>query len=204
MSAVAEPRSGPLTPKARETRAALLRSAADEFVERGYAAVSVRDLARRNRVTSGAIYGHFRNKADLLAEVVEERIATDLEHASRDPGPTSLRTYLGRQWRNYRSRRALRTLLVEGAAAARTDADVRARIGELQEAKLREWQAIYRRIQSDEGLDPDADMETLVVLLWAAELGLGLLEALDVELPRPGAWGRIVERLVGSFEGGDR
>ena len=193
-------RNEPPTSKARETRAALLRSAADAFVEDGYGAVSVRDLAHRNRVTSGAIYGHFRNKADLLAEVVEERLTTDLELFSREIGPTTLKESLGRIWRNYRSRRALRALLVEGAAAARTDPEVRERIGEMQAAKLREWQAIYRGIQRAEGLDPDADMETFVVLLWAAELGLGVLEALDVDLPKPGAWGRIVERLVASFE----
>jgi AcrR family transcriptional regulator len=200
MTALPDPKSEPPTEKARRTRSALLRSAADAFVERGYGAVSVRDLARQNRVTSGAIYGHFRNKADLLADVVEERLTSDLEHFSRELGPMRLADSLARIWRNYRSRRALRALLVEAAAAARTDADVRERIGALQAAKLREWQAIYRDVQRDEGLDPGADMDTLVVLLWAAELGLGVLEALDVETPKPGAWARAVERLVDAYE----
>jgi TetR/AcrR family transcriptional regulator, transcriptional repressor for nem operon len=200
MTAAIEPKGEPPTPRARETRAALVRSATNAFVDDGYRAVSVRDLARRNRVTSGAIYGHFRNKADLLAEVVEERLRDDLELAYRDVGPSTLGSYLGRQWRNYRSRRALRALLLEAAAAARTDADVRERIGDLQTAKLREWQRIYRDIRTDQDLDPTADMDTLVVMLWAAELGLGVLDALDVDLPKPAAWGRMVERVVGAFE----
>jgi TetR/AcrR family transcriptional regulator, transcriptional repressor for nem operon len=202
VAAFPDPKSEPPTAKARQTRSALLRSASEAFVERGYAAVSVRDLARRNHVTSGAIYGHFRNKADLLADVVEERLTTDLELYSRELGPMKLKGSLARIWRNYRSRRALRALLVEAAAAARTDADVRERIGALQTAKLREWQAIYRDIQRDEGLDPSGDMDTLLVLLWAAELGLGVLEALDVETPKPAAWARMVERLIGSYEPG--
>ena len=151
-------------------------------------------------MTSGAIYGHFRNKADLLAEVVEERLTKDLELFSRELGPMKLKDSLARIWRNYRSRRALRALLVEAAAAGRTDPDVRERIGALQAAKLREWQAIYRDIQRNEGLDPEGDMDTLLVLLWAAELGLGVLEALDVDTPKPAAWARMVERLIGSYE----
>ena len=44
MAALPDPKSGPPTAKARLTRDALLRSASDAFVERGYGAVSVRDL----------------------------------------------------------------------------------------------------------------------------------------------------------------
>ena len=62
----------PLTQKARATRAALVRSAYALFIEQGYGAVSVRDLARRTQVTSGAIYGHFRNKADVLVAAIAD------------------------------------------------------------------------------------------------------------------------------------
>jgi hypothetical protein len=36
--------------------------------------------------------------------------------------------------------------------------------------------------------------------LWAAELGLGVLEALDVALPKPSTLSRTVRRLVASLE----
>ena len=65
-------------PEARATRAALVQSAYDLFVERGYGAVSVRDLARQTQLTSGAIYGHFRNKADLLVAAIADHIERDL------------------------------------------------------------------------------------------------------------------------------
>ena len=60
----------PLTEKARSTRAALVHSASALLVEQGYVAVSVRDLARRTHLTSGAIYVHFSNKADLLVAAI--------------------------------------------------------------------------------------------------------------------------------------
>jgi hypothetical protein len=106
--------------------------------------------------------------------------------------------YLAAQARNYRSRAALRALIVEGAAAARVDPDIKEQLRALQTAKLREWRAIYRELQRSEHLDPDADMETLVIFLWAAEMGLGVLEALDVPLPKPSAWARVIESVVRS------
>ena len=183
--------------KARATRAALIRSACDFFVEDGYGAVSVRDLARRTKLTSGAIYGHFRNKADLLVAAVNEKLVTDLEAPQRGRS-LRLAEYLAAQAKNYRSRAALRALIVEGAAAARVDPDIKQQLRALQTAKLQEWRAIYRELQQSEHLDPDADMETLVVFLWAAEMGLGVLEALDVPLPKPSAWARLIESVVRS------
>jgi AcrR family transcriptional regulator len=181
--------------KARATRAALIGSACEAFVEHGYGAVSVRDLARRTQLTSGAIYGHFRNKADLLVAAVAERLGSDLEAPQRGK-ERRLAEYLGAQARDYRSRAALRALIVEGAAAARVDDDVKEKLRTLQRVKLDEWRAVYRDVQRTQGLDPDADMDTLVVFLWAAEVGLGVLEALDVPLPKPSAWSRLIERAV--------
>ena len=60
------------------TRDVLVQLAAEVFATEGYASASVRDLGRRAGVTSGAIYGNFRGKADLLVEAVDARILTDL------------------------------------------------------------------------------------------------------------------------------
>lgn len=189
----------PLTQKARATRAALVRSAYELFIERGYGAVSVRDLARRTEVTSGAIYGHFRNKADLLVAAIADHIQSDLYPKPGGAG-NGLRWHLRRQWRDYRSRAGLRALLVEAAAAARVDPEVERQMHDLQVAQLAEWRAIYEVLQAREGLDPDVDMEAFLVMLWATELGLGLLESWDVELPKPAAWARLVDRVLVSLE----
>jgi AcrR family transcriptional regulator len=188
----------PLTQKARATRAALVRSASELFIEQGYGAVSVRDLARRTQVTSGAIYGHFRNKADVLVAAIAEHIDSDLYLAP--DGRAGFRAYMHRQWKSYRSREGLRALLVEAAAAARVDPEVKRQLHELQTTKLGEWKAIYHDLQEKEGLDPTVDMDAVLTMLWAAELGLGLLEAWEVELPKPATWGRVVERFIGSLE----
>jgi hypothetical protein len=94
----------------------------------------------------------------------------------------------------------LRALLVEAAAAARIDPEVKRQLHELQTTKLAEWNAIYHELQEVEGLDPAVDMDAVLTMLWATELGLGLLESWDVELPKPATWGRVVERFIGSLE----
>ena len=189
--------SGPPTEKARATRAALIESAGACFVDEGYGAVSVRDLARRMHLTSGAIYGHFRSKADLLVAAIRERIASDLEapYAGRRFG---LVDHLA-QARAYRSRAGMRALLVEGAAAARVDADVRRQLRDAHGAKLAEWRSTYRELQRDGEIDAAVDVDAMLDLVWAVELGLGVLEALDVDLPKPGRWAQTMRRLMQSF-----
>jgi AcrR family transcriptional regulator len=186
------------TEKARATRAALIKSAGDCFVDEGYGAVSVRDLARRTRLTSGAIYGHFRNKADLLVAAIKERIADEME-APLDGQVLGLVDHLTAQARTYRSRSAMRALLVEGAAAARVDPEVRRRLEATQAAKLEEWRTIYRDLQRDGQIADDVDVDTMVAYLWAVELGLGVLEALGVDAPKPGRWARTANRVACSF-----
>jgi len=193
----------PTVDRGASTRAALVQTATEMFVDAGYGAVSVRDLARRTGLTTGAIYGHYRNKAGLLAAAVNDRIEAELEAPAAGKG-AKLVDAIGRQWRTYRRRTSMRALLVEGAAAARVDADVRRELSATLTAKLDDWRAVYREIQAEEQLDPDADMEALVFLLFAAELGVGVLESIGVDLPKPSAWERTVERLLGGLYPGKR
>lgn len=54
------------------TRRALLDSAAAMFVEKGYAATSLDDVAAGARVTKGAVYHHFSSKRALYEALTEE------------------------------------------------------------------------------------------------------------------------------------
>ncbi len=51
--------------EAAETRQALLRAALAVFSRQGYAATRLEDVAHEAGVTRGAIYWHFKSKADL-------------------------------------------------------------------------------------------------------------------------------------------
>jgi AcrR family transcriptional regulator len=192
------------TGKAAATRATLLDVAAETFEQEGYGATSVRGLAERSGLTTGAIYAHFRGKANLLAEAVKRRLNRDLEdYGRRRYGHATLADWLARNFRDSRHRRSMRALLVEGAAAARTDDQARELLRDVLAAKQAEWAAIYREIWAVEDLDPEVDPAAFMELLWAAELGFGVLEAYGIEPPKPSVLARTVGRMVRSLGSGD-
>lgn len=69
MAAATEPRR--VQERSIATRAALLDAAIDTLVERGYAATTTIETARRAGVSRGAQLHHFPTKAELLATAVE-------------------------------------------------------------------------------------------------------------------------------------
>jgi len=185
-----------------QTRARLLELATEVFAEEGYAAVSVRDLARRSSLTTGAIYAHFLNKAELLVEAIDARVAADVEPPGERPEVT-FRDYLTDLNRRFPERADLRALLLEGATAARNDAAVRDRLTAEQGDRVRSWVEEYEAAQAGGELDPAVDMRTVVLMLWSMELGLGVIEALGLEAPDPEAWAELTSRFIEAIEGPD-
>jgi AcrR family transcriptional regulator len=59
-------RRAPKGDKRQRTRAALLEAARELVRERGYEGTTLRDVAERAGMTSGAIYGNFKNRDDLF------------------------------------------------------------------------------------------------------------------------------------------
>ncbi|MCU0492297.1 MAG: TetR family transcriptional regulator [Chloroflexaceae bacterium] len=58
--------------EAAATRTMLLQAALVVFSEKGYAATRLEDVAEQAKVTRGAIYWHFKNKADLYNTLLLE------------------------------------------------------------------------------------------------------------------------------------
>ena len=78
-----------LAPRVRvedQTRWRILVAAAERFADHGYAATSIRDIARDVGVTVGAIYVHFPSKDRLLVAVSERASAASARPSTR-PSP---------------------------------------------------------------------------------------------------------------------
>lgn len=56
---------------AEQTRNAILDSALDLFYEKGFTRTTFDEIAKRIELTKGAVYWHFRNKADLLTALIK-------------------------------------------------------------------------------------------------------------------------------------
>ena len=186
---------------ARATKAALIELASELFVERGYAQTSIRHISRHASVTSGAIYGHFRSKAELLAEVINLRRAEQLEADTigLSPDVDYIET-LTRQGRRLKKRRGLRALIVQGAAAAQTDEETRNRLREEQLGHISVWTEGYKRERQRLGIHPAVDIDTAVLVIWAVELGLGVLEGVGIEPRSAPAWADIQNRIARSLQ----
>ena len=75
-----------------QTRAHLLAAAKRLFVERGFGATSLRDIAAEAGYTQGAFYSNFASKEDLFVELIRERSktqVTDIARTLSDPSSTA-------------------------------------------------------------------------------------------------------------------
>ena len=81
--------------KGTETRERILAAAEPLILRRGFTGTSLDDIVKATRLTKGAFFHHFRDKADLARALVEryarndyelfERFAAEAEAASDDP-----------------------------------------------------------------------------------------------------------------------
>ncbi|MBN3853529.1 TetR/AcrR family transcriptional regulator [Paraburkholderia sp. Ac-20340] len=75
-----------------QTRTHLLAAAKRLFVERGFGATSLRDIASEAGYTQGAFYSNFASKEELFVELMRERSTTqvtDIARALSDPSASA-------------------------------------------------------------------------------------------------------------------
>ncbi|MCU1399912.1 MAG: TetR/AcrR family transcriptional regulator [Acidimicrobiales bacterium] len=195
-----------LTTKGQATRNRIIDSATAMFASDGYAAASIRDIAARSGVSSGAIYATFSGKAEILAEAVSASIASDLEDLGPDVLDQPFAKIVAQQYAhlNDPGRRRLRLLLLQAAAAARTDPEVRERLGKTLRQRIDAWTGALEGWQRDDDIDPSASMRALVLLLVGADVGMAVLGELGVRSPTDEQASGIVALLLASLPDASR
>lgn len=89
----------PLQQRALRTRDNLLRAAATTFERVGYSAATLEDIVSAAGATKGALYFHFRSKADLANAVMTAyQGTTDALAEPADAGAESVLTQIGKQF----------------------------------------------------------------------------------------------------------
>lgn len=88
-----------------ERRAQILRAARAIFIEKGYLAARVEDVAKRANLSKGAVYFYFESKRAIFDALVDEEHAITvsfLEEAERDTRPAQVKLIeLGRKYLDY-------------------------------------------------------------------------------------------------------
>ena len=73
--------------RAADRRQTIIEAALDEFIDRGYAATRLDDVARRAGVAKGTIYLHFKDKQALFQELVRTALVPLIGRLAAPPRP---------------------------------------------------------------------------------------------------------------------
>ena len=182
-----------------ETRARLLRAAADVFAARGYDGTRVADIAAAAGVSNGALYAHFGSKAELLLASLRAhggQVLADLLAAEPERPVTDLLLQVGRSLPRQRDDQCY--LVLEALIAARRDDAVagptRAYISERAG-----WLAgLVLAGQVGGELDPALSPDALAHFCLLLALGSSVLTA-DIHAVDQGEWAALLARLVGAL-----
>jgi AcrR family transcriptional regulator len=182
------------------TRDRILAAAAEVFAERGYEGAAVSDIARRAGFTTGAIYGRFRDKAELLLEVVRgvlesQQEAAVLAAAGGDNGVSSRFAELVGEFVDA-DREASRALVLEAHVAARRDETVGALLRNFQSERLAALRDLVADAQERGEVAAELDPTTVATLFLAIPLGIVLLDTAGVDVPGADTWAEVARQTA--------
>ena len=184
-------------------RAKLIASAAEVFAEKGYDGAGVAEIARRAGYTTGAIYGRFTGKAELLLAAIKAHSESELDtlfNEHRFEGKvtdilTTVGSHLVTDGMGPES-----ALLLEAFVAARRDPEVRRLMQEALDLRGDRLADLVTEAQATGAIDPALDREAVVRFCHAVGFGFLLFRAVELKLPDPGPWEDLIARLVEALD----
>ena len=174
------PRGKPKGDKRERTRAALLEAARALVRERGYERTTLEEVARRAGMTTGAIYGNFKNRDELFIALGQKYWAPVVPHVAA--GATfaeAMRALATATLAAVHDRAPAAVGRLTGIAYALTNSELRARVHEVTTSSY-EVGAEWLRTFDERELPMPADV--LVRVLHALIEGLVLQRILTPEL----------------------
>ena len=179
-----------------EVRDRLIDAAAQVFARDGYDGARIHDIVRTAGLTTGAVYGRFRGKGELLHEAVLHRavprepleavgkVADLVEATARyDPAELSLRD----------------ALLLETYVAARRADEVADAIADANERWIAATAPLVEAALVDGTIDDGVDPAAVLYLVRVLRLGLLLQRGAGIPGPDADAWEALMHRVVASF-----
>lgn len=164
--------------EAENTRREILKAALEVFYQKGYSRTTFDEIAARINLTKGAVYWHFKNKPELLVEIIKEH-------------------FFQKQRTSYNTNTwdELKNAMVESAKTIHNDPEYRkflffvmfqmewseamvSKVGEsicgIRDYPLLQLKEALTNIQKNAQLDANANVEELALVilhLWKGALG---------------------------------
>ena len=183
---------------AARTRQRLLAAARDVFVERGYQAASIYEIAARAGYTIGAVYSQFGGKSGMFLELLDEHYAAQLEAlearlvAGADAAASA--EIGGAFWSGFlEADPELVVLFVEFWSAAMRDEDVRERLARSNRRLRSALAELIGRKAEGAGVEVSAQPSEIAITVDALVDGFALHRLAD----RDGVPADLVGRALG-------
>lgn len=176
------------------TRSSLLDAAERLFQARGVSRTSLQDIAEAAGVTRGAVYWHFKDKADLV-DAMLERVVLPMEDGdgpAAAPPLQRLRTHVGQLFAHFACSEQVRRvfdILIHRIEYTQELASVHQRRSEMRRAYIERLRTMLAAAQRAGELPASPSARALSVGLFALVDGLirlALLDPASVDLRRDG------------------
>lgn len=191
---------------AEETRSRLLESAARVFELKGYEGATVSLIASEAGVTTGAIYAHYKSKADLLVDALRahsERALGALLLAPDGPtGAPDLLLALGARLPNREAGEL--ALLIEALLASRRDPELAEVLANALIERENATASLIGAAQERGELLSTVDARVAARFTLMVGLGSIMTSALDLPEAESDQWTEFMRQLIGAFTEGEQ
>lgn len=187
------------------TRTRILAAARRLFLARGFARVTIEDVAAKAGYTRGAVYSNFANKGELFLALTDERFAAQSARRTTDVPRTATPTQhidaLARQFAaEAAASREWLTAEVEFIAYAAADPALSDRVMAAQRQGLDALAALLDERCRAIGITPTLPPDELAVVVASLTRGLTIEYIVDLSTDVAGLLAATLRRLLGVAE----
>ncbi|GAC1599094.1 MAG: hypothetical protein NVS3B21_25270 [Acidimicrobiales bacterium] len=179
-------------------RERLLDAAARVFARQGYDGTRILDIVREAGLSTGAVYGRFRSKNDLLREAVVARSSVAARLGAE--GASRVADLVARgAAHNTGPLGDVEAVRLEAFVAARREPEVARALTEADARWRTSVAPLVETAQRDGTIAADVDPEAVLYFVRTLHLGLLVQRGSGLPGPDPATWEALVTRIVASF-----
>jgi AcrR family transcriptional regulator len=196
-----EPRSGGDQDGAADPiREQLLEAASRVFASRGYFGTKIMDIVREAGLSSGAVYGRFRSKNELLTEAIVSATMSNPPAGAAAGGRVA--DLVSEMAERRGDLTELEALQLEAFLAARRDEEVAEALAEVQRRYRADLEQLVQAAIDDGTASPKLDIDSVLYFMRAVHLGLLIQRGAGMQPPPAEQWDAFVVALVRTMAGG--
>jgi AcrR family transcriptional regulator len=176
----------------------LLEAAGRVFASKGYDGTKIMDIVKESGLSSGAVYGRFASKDELLLAAVVA--AVEQNSIARRFSQRPVAEMLAEASRADEPLDDHEAMQLEAFIAARREPTLAAAIAEAR----KRWRTtiaapLIERASMDGSASPNADFDSLVYLMQTLHLGLLVQRGAGQHAPDGETWQRFIEQMLRSM-----